>query len=310
MADDSTLRDRYHGVLVGKAVGDALGATVEFLSQDTIREKYGTHTDIIGGGWLDLTPGEVTDDTQRALCIAHSIVAQRMFDPGDIAARFVDWYRSKPKDIGNTTSHALSLLDRGIPWNEAGIRTHDALAPGDASNGSLMRCAPVALLARGNADDNSRYSRESSIITHANPLCVDSCIAMNAAVAALLDDPDADPVRIAMCATDNAEVRAALEASRSATPADLKAGGYVLDTLTAAFWAVAHHDTLEDAVIAAVNLGNDADTTGAVAGALGGAKWGLAAIPHRWLDALRPRDELTRLADQILELNEAPGNRQ
>src|SRR5690606_39714 len=97
------LRDRYRGVLLGKAVGDALGATVEFLSRDQIRATYGRHTEITGGGWLGLEPGEVTDDTQMALCIARSIVERGGFDDQDIARRFVDWYHSNPPDIGNTT---------------------------------------------------------------------------------------------------------------------------------------------------------------------------------------------------------------
>jgi ADP-ribosyl-[dinitrogen reductase] hydrolase len=235
-----------------------------------------------------------------ALCIAQSMVARRAFDPGDIAARFVGWYRSDPKDIGHTTSHALSLLARGLAWHEAGAQTHQALAPNDASNGSIMRCAPVALLALRNAEDNARYSRESSQITHANPLCIDSCVALNAAIAALLNDPSGDPVAVAMESTTNAAVRSALRTARDAEPSDLRAGGYVLETLAAAFWAVTHHDSLEEAIVAAVNLGNDADTTGAVAGALAGAKWGLAAVPQRWSDVLRPFDELVHLSDQLL----------
>lgn len=297
------LRDRYRGVLVGSAAGDALGATVEFMDRDEIRRRYGAHTEIIGGGWLDLPAGEVTDDTQMALCIAESLAELGAFDPGDIAARFVDWYYSDPPDIGNTTRLALEYLAGGLPWHEAGLRTHERMRPRDASNGSIMRCAPVALFARGDADALAQHSADSSRITHANPLAVDACVALNAAIAALLDDPACDPIEAALDAASEPDVRAALEATpgHGAEPDD--AGGYVLATLQSAFWAVTRHDTFEDAIVAAVNLGQDADTTGAVAGALAGAKWGHQAVPARWRDALLPHDELQTLADRLLELS-------
>jgi ADP-ribosyl-[dinitrogen reductase] hydrolase len=301
---DNTLRDRYRGALLASAAGDALGATLEFMSRDAIRQQHGQLRDIIGGGWLHVAPGEITDDTQMALCIARSLVERGGFDPDDIAARFVGWHASGPKDIGNTTAHALEQLARGVPWQTAGAHTHAMLRPRDASNGSIMRCAPVALYARSDAAANARYSADASRITHANPLCVAASQALNAVIAALLDDPDADALAVATAATDNDEVRAALAQVPTLDERTLDADGYVLATLQAAFWAVQAHDTLEDALVAAVNLGQDADTTGAVAGALAGARWGATAIPARWLDVLQPREELLTLADRLLELSE------
>jgi ADP-ribosyl-[dinitrogen reductase] hydrolase len=296
------LRDRYRGVLLAAAAGDALGATVEFMSPQAIRREYGQLRDIIGGGWLKVAPGEITDDTQMALCIARSLVERGAFDADDIAARFVAWRASQPKDIGNTTAHALEHLARGVPWQEAGQRTHEAMRPRDASNGSIMRCAPIALYARADPERNAQLSADASRITHANPLCVAASIALNAAIAALQNDPAVDPLTVALAATDNATLRAALAAVPTRRPADLPASGYVLDTMQAAFWAVTQHPTLEEAIIAGVNLGQDSDTTGAVAGALAGARWGVAAIPDRWLSVLQPRAELTALADGLLAL--------
>lgn len=299
--DRTGLGDRYRGTLLGLAAGDALGATAEFMSREQIRQEFGVLRDIVGGGWLNLPAGEVTDDTQMMLCIARSIAQCGEFDGKDVASRFLEWYASNPPDIGNTTRISLKYLDAGVHWREAGQRTHDIMSPKDASNGSLMRCAPVALYARSDPDANARYSAESSIITHANPLSVQSCVALNAAIAALLDDPDADPLAAAVQATDHEEVRAAVEGASSVDPDWLESSGYVLHTLHSALWAVAAHDSLEDAIVAAVNLGEDTDTTGAVAGALAGARWGMAAIPDRWLDALRRRDEIVELADRLLE---------
>lgn len=303
MQDTGLLRDRYRGVLLGSAAGDALGATLEFLSRDEVRSTYGVLRDIVGGGWLKLRAGEVTDDTQMACCIAHSIVQRSGFVPDDIAQQFVGWYRSNPPDIGNTTRHALAQLDSGIPWQEAGWQTHLAMRPRDASNGSVMRAAPVALFARDDAAANAAMSADSSRITHANPLCVASCVALNAAVAALVDDADCEPLEIASAAVEDSLVRETLANVRSRTAETLDAGGYVLATLQSSFWAVTQYESLEDAVIAAVNLGDDADTTGAVAGALAGARWGCEAIPQRWLDVLDRREELIRLADALLELS-------
>lgn len=304
LSDRDRDRDRYRGALLASAAGDALGATLEFMDRATIRRDYGQLRDIVGGGWLRVAPGEITDDTQMALCIARSIAARGGFDAADIAARFVGWFRSHPKDIGNTTRHALEQLARGVPWRDAGQRTHEALRPNDASNGSIMRCAPVALLTRADPAVNAARSADSSRITHANPLCVAGCVALNAAIAALLADPAADPLAIAMSATDNATLRASLAEVPDLDADTLDAGGYVLATLQSAFWAVTSHETLEEAVVAAVNLGQDADTTGAVAGALAGARWGAGSIPQRWLDVLQSGEELTALADRLWELAE------
>lgn len=303
MIDREGLRDRYRGVLVGSAAGDALGATLEFMSRVEITRAYGRLRDIIGGGWLNLPAGDVTDDTQMALCIARSLAERGAFDGDDIAARFVEWYRSSPPDIGNTTRDALLRLANGIPWQEAGQQTHEAMRPRDASNGSVMRCAPIALFARADPAANARCSADSSRITHANPLCMAGCVALNAGIAALLDDPDADALQAALDATDDASVRASLQAVTEQTPATLDAGGYVLATIQSAFWALTTHDRLEETIVGAVNLGQDADTTGAVAGALAGARWGYSAIPDRWLNVIRGRDELVELADRLMAVS-------
>ncbi|CAN5523010.1 ADP-ribosylglycohydrolase family protein [soil metagenome] len=303
MIVNENLRDRYRGVLVGSAAGDALGATLEFMDRREIRERYGVLRDIVGGGWLHLPAGEVTDDTQMALCIARSIVERERFDPDDIASRFVDWYRSNPPDIGNTTRRSLQLLDEGAPWQEAGAQTHREMRPRDASNGSIMRCAPVALLARGDPDFNARASADSSRITHANPLSVDGCVALNAGIASLLDDPAADVLAIAIEAAQDGLVIESLKAVPDQTVESIDAGGYVLSTLQSAFWAVTTSGSLEDAIVKAVNLGQDADTTGAVAGALAGAKWGYQAIPERWREALIEHETFVSLADGLLEIS-------
>lgn len=303
MADEEQLRDQYRGALLASACGDALGATVEFMSPQEISSQFGVLRDIQGGGWLHLHPGDITDDTQMALCIGHSITELGRFDPDDIARRFLEWYQSNPPDIGHTTRAALEFLDLGLPWHEAGQRGHEKMRPKDASNGSIMRCAPVALLTRADANRNAECSAMSSRITHANPIAVDATVALNAAIAGLLNDPGADPLKIASETAETAELRDALSQVPNLEARNLPAGGAAVETMQAAFWAITHHDSLEETVVAAVNLGHDADTTGAVAGALAGARWGSEAIPERWLDILIPAPEITAIADELYTLS-------
>ena len=294
------LRDKYRGCLLGLAVGDALGAPLEFLDRDQIVERFGEVRDMMGGGWLNTQPGEFTDDTQMALAIARSIVRSSGVDPADIATLFVDWLQSDPKDIGNTTVRSLSLLEAGVPWNEAGAQTLEERGGSAPANGSLMRSAPIALACRNDRDALIRSSIDVSRITHADPLACWSCVALNQAIAALLSETG-DAIEAAADVPE-AEVKSAIIQS-SADRQDIRSGGFVLATLQAAFWAFRKHDGFENVVVAAVNLGGDADTTGAVAGSLAGARYGASSIPERWVETLQGRNELIELADRLLELS-------
>lgn len=143
---NSQFKDRFHGCLVGLAVGDALGGPLEFMSADEIVARHGGPVrEMIGGGWLHLRPGEYTDDTQMTLCIAESIVEKEAFDMADVACRFVAWYEGQPKDVGHITRLALAELKRDVPWREAGRIAHQRTGGRSAGNGSIMRCVPVAL---------------------------------------------------------------------------------------------------------------------------------------------------------------------
>jgi ADP-ribosyl-[dinitrogen reductase] hydrolase len=296
----NTLKDRYRGTLLGLAVGDALGAPLEFLDRNEIATRYGAVRDMIGGGWLNTQPGEFTDDTQMALAIARSIVRQRGVDPADIANLFLSWFDSHPKDIGNTTKRSLLHLAAGVPWSEAGKRTLVELGGSAPSNGSLMRSAPIALACRRNEDALIRHSIDVSSITHADPLACWSCVALNRAIASLLNETE-DAIQSASEVPQAKVVRAVIQSSLERD--EIRSGGYVLETLQSAFWAFRHHDGFEEVVVAAVNLGGDSDTVGAVAGAIAGARYGAESIPSRWLDVLQSRDELVELADRLLDLS-------
>ena len=184
---NSQFKDRFHGCLVGLAVGDALGGPLEFMSVGEIVAQYGGPVrEMVGGGWLNLRPGEYTDDTQMTLCIAESIVERGAFDVADVARRFVTWYDSQPKDIGNITRLALAELKKGTPWQEAGRVAHQQTGGRSAGNGSLMRCAPVALYRWQDDQQLIADSVDSSRVTHWDDLAGYSAAALNLAIAELL----------------------------------------------------------------------------------------------------------------------------
>jgi ADP-ribosyl-[dinitrogen reductase] hydrolase len=289
--------------MLGLACGDALGGPVEFKSREWIAEKYpGGLRDFVCG-WLNLEPGEISDDTQLTLAVARGLAKGGPLDMDDIAANFLEWHLSRPKDQGNLTRAALELLDSGTPWTKSGEIARGTGASGGAGNGSVMRCAPVALRFCNDRPAMIEASIDTSRITHADPRCTWGTVAINQAIAWFLDGGDkVGAVSSAIDGVPEAAVVDAVERAQTIPYIELNAGGFVLSSITSAFWALLHSQSLEETLIAAVNLGQDADTTGAVAGALAGALWGVEAIPDRWLSHLQPRKELEQLADRLLEL--------
>ncbi|MFL5759318.1 MAG: ADP-ribosylglycohydrolase family protein [Thermomicrobiales bacterium] len=299
-----TLRDRYRGCLLGLACGDALGGPVEFESRRWIAERYPDGVrDFVGGGWLSLEPGEVTDDTQLTLALARSLGQGGALDMAGVAHNFREWHRSCPKDEGNLTRAALNLLDGGTPWTEAGEIARGTGASSGAGNGSVMRCAPVALRFASDRGSLISASIDTSRITHADPRCTWGTVTVNQAIVWLLAGGDKNGVvKAAIDGIAEPTVVDAVERSQTIAPTDLNASGYVLNTLTSAFWALLSYSTLEEVIVEAVGLGRDTDTTGAVAGALAGAHWGRPGIPDRWLVLLQPRQELEDISDRLLAL--------
>lgn len=307
----SITQDRFRGCLVGLAVGDALGGPAEFKSRFEIAQSYGgVLRRMVGGGWLRLKPGETTDDTAMARMLAESLLAHARFDADDVAARYVEWLRSQPKDVGNITRLALRAWEKGNTLPQAAMGAHRQLGQ-SAGNGTIMRCAPVALRYAYDERRLMDASRDEALITHFDPRAGTGSIAVNLLIRHLLHGvPLADALR-SVAQRIRREPRAACEvaevietAQASARGDDLPNSGYVLDTLRIAVWAMLGSESFEEAVVAAVNQGGDADTQGAVTGAIAGARWGYGAIPERWLQPLQGRDELVGLADGLLALAE------
>lgn len=298
-------RDRYIGCLVGLATGDALGAPLEFMSRDEIAATHGEVRELLGGGWLNVEPGEWTDDTQMTLAIATSITGRRVVDPPDIARRFVAWAASNPKDIGNMTRLALRYHSQQLPWDEVGPRVCREMAGRCAGNGSVMRCAPVGLFHARRPKALVRDSLSTSAITHSDAQAAWSTVAVNLAIVELLAGRSEGLIARVAAALAEERVRDTLLAAPQRPRAKIRSGGFVLDTLGAAFWALQNHDGFEDVVVAAINLGDDADTVGAVAGALAGAREGIEAIPRRWLSQIHEADHIADLAADLHRLAHA-----
>ncbi|WP_428265720.1 ADP-ribosylglycohydrolase family protein [Haliangium sp.] len=329
--------DRGRGVLLGLSTGDALGTTLEFTkpSATPLPELVrGPHRDLIGRGPFTLCPGQVTDDTQMACCLAASLMHHGRFDIEDVAARYLGW-RLHSFDIGSQTTAALSQIVLGLPAEVAGQEIWLESQRRVAGNGSLMRTAPIAVFFADAPDQRRIASLEDSSITHFDPRCQLACASFNTAIADALvrtpAGPEAD--RYTMTAAAGAELREStrylldrypeeatsirnaerdlLKDLDSAAEPDphlygpeihlLNHAGFVRVAYRLAFWHLLHTDSFEDAVIDAVNRGGDADTNGAITGALLGAACGEAQIPEVWrtcvLEALLGQHEAGPLAD-------------
>lgn len=297
---------RATGALLGLACGDALGRPVEFNTAAQIEREHGRVTEMLANGTHGQPAGTITDDTEMALCIARSLVDHEGFEPADVAERFVAWYESGPFDIGLMTSDVLGKVQAGTSWDEAGQQVWESKPEGkNAGNGSVMRCVPHALAFVNEPDHLNEVSRQSSAITHADPRCTYGCAVLNRTIAGLLTGAD-QPLDDALAAVEAdapADLLDALEPiPTSVDPDNLQSSGYVIHTLQTALYHGLTTNSAEDAIIEAVNMGNDTDTVGAVTGAIAGARFGEQDLPARWLAELDQTDELRNCAQKLADV--------
>ncbi|MBS1848421.1 MAG: ADP-ribosylglycohydrolase family protein [Actinobacteria bacterium] len=293
-------RDRAIGALVGLAVGDAVGTTLEFKQPGSFEPI----TDMVGGGPFRLQPGEWTDDTSMAMCLAESILDTDEIDPADELRRYVAWcddgYWSSTGrcfDIGGTTRAALRR------FADTGTVTDADIDPEAAANGSLMRLAPVPIRWFTDPAGAARAAGESSRTTHPADRPVDACRAYAAMIAAVIggtsltDVLDGDFWEFGQL---DPRVEAVVRGSwRTKEPPEIRGTGYVVDALEAALWAVAGAQDFRDAILRAANLGDDADTTAAITGQLAGAQWGVGGIPAGWRSAIRFGPRIESIAGRL-----------
>jgi len=229
-----------------------------------------------------LAAGTFTDDTEMALAVADSLLAHCPLDGRDLAQRFVQWYQARPSDVGIHTASVLSRLAAGNAWQYAADEVQRG-APGSAGNGSLMRCWPVALAHWQDLDLLVADSRLQSQVTHPHEECVAASVLVNVMIYSLLRSTGpADALSVALGRVDMpVSLRTLLREAPAKPRESLKNSGWVRDTLQSVIWGLTTTDSFEAALVQVVNLGNDADTAGAVVGALSGAAYGFSAIPPK-----------------------------
>lgn len=286
--------DRAVGTLVGLAVGDALGATLENSKRDAAPPV----SDIVGGGPFDLRPGEWTDDTAMALCLADSILHNEGLDQDDLLRRFRRWLRYGDNSctgscvgVGNTTFEAIRRFEK----TENPIS--DLTDPEFAGNGSLMRLAPVAMYWHREREDALKAARDQSVTTHGTPAAVEACAYFaDVLLDAIEAQPKAQVLRPREWPADKDVDAIARGSWIGKQRSDIQSSGYVIHTLEAALWSVSQTENFRDAVVLAANLGGDADTVAAVTGQLAGAVWGVSDIPKAWIHRLAWQQRIRQLA--------------
>jgi ADP-ribosylglycohydrolase len=302
---DVTSRQR--GCLLGLACGDAVGTTVEFSQ----RGSFPPVTDMTGGGPFRLPAGAWTDDTSMALCLATSLVELGRFDPADQMRRYCRWYEDgylsssgRCFDIGLTVRGALARFQQsGNPFS-------GRPDPQSAGNGCIMRLAPVPMFFHPDTEEAARWAGESSRTTHGAPECIESCQLLARMLCAALSGAGKDEALFGhgRIRFQCPKVRAIAAGDYRTKSADAISGsGYVIHCLEAAAWCVGQSTSFRDAVLLAVNLGDDADTTGAVCGQIAGALYGEEGIPGEWLSRLVIAGEIRALADRLAAKKTAYG---
>lgn len=300
------IRDRAVGSLVGLAVGDAVGTALEFAPPGT----FTPITDMVGGGPFSLPPGAWTDDTSMAMCLAESILDTGTLDPADQLHRYLMWWREgywssigRCFSIGKATTAALRR------FASTGDVIDRVVDPEAAANGSAMRLAPVPIRWHADLAEAAERSAESSRTTHAADRPVDVCRLLGAMTAALVRGDDADEV-LSPGFWDLGPLHPAVEivargSWRTREPPEIRGKGYCVDALEAALWAVGGAADFRDAVLRAANLGDDADTTAAIAGQIAGARWGWSRIPATWRDRVRDVHRIRGIAARLAEAGRA-----
>ena len=297
----ATARDRARGALLGLAVGDALGTTLEFSARDSKPHIE----DISGGGPFNLEPGQWTDDTAMALALGQSLIYCEGFDERNVMNRFVNWFEYGEYsctgtcfDIGITTRQALTR------YRSTGDPVSGSTDPQNAGNGSLMRLSPVPILYWRDRNRLVECARRQSALTHGAAEAVDACAAYSELIADAIAGTPKDEVLRSRPSDYEPNIAEILNGGwRGKTRNQISSSGYVVHSLEAALWCVASATNFKSAVVVAGNLGDDADTVAAITGQLAGALWGASSFPADWLERLAWRKRIDEMAGTLFDLS-------
>jgi len=291
-------QNHFRGCLLGLAIGDAVGTTVEFKS----RGSFQPITDMVGGGVFGLKAGQWTDDTSMALCLATSLITKNGFDPVDQMDRYWDWYKNgylsstgRCFDIGNTVRYALENYHRTRkPFSGSN-------SPNTAGNGSLMRLASIPIYYFSDLEKVIHFAGESSRTTHGALECIEACQLFAEMLYLAFSGQSKEHIlfdtTIKVSAPKINDIAGGRYSHKTIT--QIRGTGYVIESLEAALWCFYHANTFEEAILRAANLGDDADTTATICGQIAGAYYGESNIPAKWLEKLFMSAEIMDLADKL-----------
>ena len=298
-----TIEQKRLGAFWGLAIGDALGAPIEFYPRDRLPEIR----EMTGGGKFNLPPGAWTDDTSMALCLGHSLIHNPTLDSADLLNRFWDWAtknelcsQDKAFGFGQNTLRTL------MKFYKTGQLTADSTGKHSDGNGSIMRLSPVAIVHYDNIEETRRVARKQSFTTHASQKGADCCELLGMLLCHLFSGLSLSETLTSVqdhqvVKSWDPEVQDIVNGTWvQKTRQDIESTGYVIHTLEAALWSIHHTISFEDALILAVNLGHDADTVGAVSGQIAGALYGVQAIPQRWMNTLAKHEILEACAKGLV----------
>lgn len=278
------------GMLLGLHVGDAMGVTLEF--QPAVNERNNWQVEMEGGGEFQFPVGVGSDDTDLMICLLRSISKNKKLDNDRLKNEFVNWFLKGPKDVGNTTKKAMKKLVDGASIFESGVNEENT-----NTNGSLMRVAPLALLAPTTPEEElKKIVNIQTASTHAHLECLQMDEILIFSLTKILYEK-ASKREVYEFALKKLEFfDNDLKVSFAEIPLmswdKVTNGGRAFETLKSAFWGFYHFDSFEEAIIHIINRGNDSDTTAAVLGALFGAYVGESNIPMRWIQNLNYRSEI------------------
>jgi ADP-ribosyl-[dinitrogen reductase] hydrolase len=295
--------ERFRGCLVGLIAGECLGAPLEGLSPAVIKRLHDEITEIRGGGFLGIQPGQYGRNGEAALCVINSLVQLSRFDMDDVVARWLEWKRSGFRGMGATTSDALERIEKGTQWRDAGRKVAQSQTAG---NGAMARVAPIALFFLNDRPSLIQHATELSMATHGHPEALGAAVATAVLIAELCDGANVvEAVEVAAAtarARDEAVIAGCVRGSARKELRDLGTSTYCLHTLETSTWCLARTNSFEEALVTAANLGGDACGHGAVTGALAGAYYGHAAIPERWTSVVQAHQRLVDGADALHRL--------
>lgn len=302
--------DKCKGALIGLAVGDALGTTVEFKPPGT----FPLVKDLLGGGVFNLPAGKWTDDTSMALCLADSLIEKKGFDAFDQLEKYLKWFKrgynsstNSCFDIGIATQTALDTFEKsGQPY--CGDPHRDS-----AGNGSIMRLAPIPIFYQNNIFALLKYAALSSQTTHAAPQCIDACKYMACLIAAAINGMNKEELLsenflltfagLQPNDMDFTILEILMGSFKTKRPPQIIGSGYVVKTLEAALWAFYETNDFESGALKVVNLGHDADTTGAVYGQIAGAYYGFKGIPQKWLTKIYRVQDMQIIVEHLYAIS-------